>query len=100
LFNLEQRWSQLVSNEPNYVLTVNGNPAIDLKTLETYPDNSLVDDSGESLLFLKYLRGTNYSKAMNTMMKTKDKIELEESDLPFQIYLDFQSLLNIECLVN
>jgi 3',5'-cyclic AMP phosphodiesterase CpdA len=89
LFNLEQRWSQLLSNEPNHVLTVNGNPAIDLKTLETYPDNSLVDDSGESLLFLKYLRGTNYSNAMNTMMKTKDKIELEETDLPFSDLFGF-----------
>ena len=83
LFNLEQRRSQLLTYDPNHVLKVNGNPAIDLKALETYPDDSLVDDSGESLLFLKYLRGKNYTNAMNTMMKTKNKIELNEDDLPF-----------------
>ena len=80
-FSLEENWALLVEKTRNETLLVNGNPAIDLNVIESYPDEALIDDSGESLLYLKYLRGTNYSKALETLMKVKNKETLEDEDL-------------------
>ena len=88
-FSLEENWGSLKKGERSTVLLVNGNPAIDLNAIEGYPDNALMDDSGESLLYLKYLRGTNYAKALETLMKVKNKEDFEEGDLPLSDIFGF-----------
>lgn len=69
----------------NHVIKVNGNPALDLNKIEKYSDQSLRKESGESLSYLKYLRGSNLKNVYNSMLKIKSKEALGTADLIYNV---------------
>jgi len=62
----------------NNKILVNGQPALDLDNIESYPTESLVTDDGTSLAYLKFLRGQNYINLIETMRSFKNS---DQSDL-------------------
>lgn len=71
----------------NATMTANGHPALDLSRIENYADSQLMDDGGESWVYLKHLRGKNLRQAFQTLWTIKSGGELADSDLTrSQIY--------------
>jgi len=79
-YSYSENQSQLISGNRNSILEVNNNPCFDLLKLENASDGSLSRD-GEHFLYLKYLRGVNYASSLDTMVKMKNKIPTDLSDL-------------------
>jgi len=65
----------------NTIMTANGHPALDLSKIEGYADSQLTDDSGESWIYLKHLRGNNLRRAFHTLWTLKTGGVLAETDL-------------------
>jgi len=63
------------------IMTANGQPALDLEKIESYPDSALKDDGGENWVYLKHLRGINLRQVYTTLWKTKNEIGLDIHDL-------------------
>ncbi len=80
LFSLSDSFDQLNSTNRNSILEVNGHPTFDLLKLENASAQSLARD-GAHFLFLKYMRGINYSCSLDTMYRMKNKITPELGDL-------------------
>ena len=79
-YSYSEERHQLLAGNRNSILKVNGNPCFDLLKLENASDESISRD-GEHFLYLKYLRGVNYACSLDTMVKMKNKISLDLSDL-------------------
>lgn len=80
MFSLSDSFEQLVSGNRNSILEVNGHPTFDLIKLENANDQSIARD-GVHYLYLKYLRGVNYSSSLDTMFRMKMKFPPTPSDL-------------------
>lgn len=80
LFCLRDSVDQLRAGNRNSILEVNGKPTFDLIKLENANDQSLSRD-GAHYLYLKYLRGINYTSSLDTMYRMKMKLEPSLSDL-------------------
>jgi len=79
-YSYSEEKSQLIAGKRNSILKVNGNPCFDLLKLENASDASLGRD-GAHFLYLKYLRGVNYASSLDTMVKMKNKVAPDLSDL-------------------
>ena len=70
-------------NEPtekedrNTILTINLESEIDLLLMEALADTSLVDESGSSVAYMKYLRGTQYLKLLSRLAEVKSDVTLK-----------------------
>ena len=73
LFSLSDSVDQLISGNRNSILEVNNQPTFDLLKLENASDQSLGRD-GIHYLYLKYLRGINYTSSLDTMYRMKNKM--------------------------
>lgn len=79
-FSYREHVSQLINGNRNSVLYVNDQPSFDLLKLENASDESLSRE-GEYYLYLKYLRGINYTSSLDTMYKMKNNEPPSISDL-------------------
>jgi len=80
IYSYSEDQSQLLNGNRNSILKVNDNPCFDLLKLENASDYSLGRD-GEHFLYLKYLRGVNYASSLDTMVKMKNRMTPDLSDL-------------------
>ncbi len=79
-FSFTEDVHKLLAGQRNSVLLVNGNPTFDLMKLENASDESLSRD-GVHYLYLKYLRGINYTCSLDTMYKMYNDLPLSVGDL-------------------
>ena len=80
LFSFTENRKQLIKNLRNPILKINETGHIDLELLERYPTQNLVDET-MNLAYMKYLRGTNYTKVLNSLYKQKHQLPLNKTDL-------------------
>jgi len=80
LFSLTDTFEQLISGNRNSILEVNGYPTFDLLKLENANEQSISRD-GAHYLYLKYLRGINYTSCLDTMYRMKNNLSPTPSDL-------------------
>ena len=80
LFSLTDSLDHLISGNRSSILEVNGKPTFDLIKLENASDSSLGRD-GLHYLYLKYIRGINYTSSLDTMYRLKNKMPAHMQDL-------------------
>ena len=80
IFSLKEKVSELLNGKRNAVLYINDVASYDFLKFENASDDSLSRD-GDHFLYLKYLRGINYSSSLDTMYKMAQGIPLDLSDL-------------------
>lgn len=82
-FSYTENRKLLLKSLRNNILKINGTSNIDLELLERYPTQNLVDDT-INLAYLKFIRGTNYSRVLNGLYKHKQQLPLDKLDLPIE----------------
>lgn len=80
VFALYENSSSLLAGQRNDVLHLNDQPYFDLLKLENASNEALSRD-GMHYLYLKFLRGINYTSSLDTMYNMKHKKELDKFDL-------------------
>ena len=58
--------------ERSHVLSVDGSPAIDLRAMEMHADVNLIDNNGDSVAYMKYLRGIHYQKLLARLHQVRE----------------------------
>jgi len=58
-------------SERSHVMSVNEDPAIDLRAMEMHADANLVDSDGNSVAYMKYIRGIHYQKLLSRLHQVK-----------------------------
>jgi len=77
LLSLVENTVQLLNGKREAFLMINNNPSYDVIKMEQTPDKNLVDESGNNLAYLKYLRGIQYNKVLKRMIEVKNNPELK-----------------------
>ncbi len=85
IFSLQKKVHTDVIQMTNSILKVNGRPTFDLRSLESTPHEQLDSDENRHLLYLKYLRGTNYKKLLRSMMNIKNGSTTNKDLKPVQM---------------
>lgn len=80
IYRFSEETYQLLEGNRTNTLVLNEQRTLNLDQIEAAPTNQLVTDKGD-YLYLKYLRGENYVKSLNTLYKIDHKIPLSELDL-------------------
>ncbi len=60
-----------IESTGNQMLWVDESPVTELKKLESLPDDKIHDQNGQSMAYLKYIRGKNYKKVLQKMHALK-----------------------------
>lgn len=79
-FSFKEKVKDLLEGNRNSILCINDQPSYDLIKFENASDASLSRD-GDHFLYLKYLRGINYTNSLDTMFKIANNVPLNISDL-------------------
>jgi len=87
VYRFTEEVSQLLAGNRNSELILNEQRTLNLDRIENAPISQLRNDQ-QDYLYFKYLRGTNYTKSLETLYKVKQDIPLEDNDLSLAEVLD------------
>jgi|GEM_PF-3422710 len=91
--SLEEKIDHIKNGIRSNKLSINNVPTIEIDPIESAPLSALTNGRRD-YSYLKYIRGIQYQRSMQTMQKLKAKIELDESDLPLKEVLRLQIINN------